>query len=828
MTEQTESRIFVAGIGTSAGGLEALEKFFSHMPSDSDISFVVLQHLSPDYKSHMVELLARHTSMQVIEAEDGLEVQSNVVYLLPRGKNMTIFKSKLYLVAYKKKDGQLNLPIDIFFESLAKDKGEKAIGIILSGTGSDGTRGIRAIKEAGGLVMVQDRSAKFDGMPLNALATQLVDYVAPPTEMPDTLLGYVNYSRAFGQPDFKDNHKTVPEKLLAVLEQQIGIDFSGYKVNTLQRRIERRMVVNRIEHLSDYVDYLQNSVEECETLRQEFLIGVTRFFRDHEAFDILQSEILPTLFSRKTAKDQLRVWVAGCASGEEVYSLAIILQEYMERTGQFLELKIFATDLDKRSLERASAGVYPEDISFEVPADRLHRYFIKKGNTYEILPRLRTMVVFAYQNLVKDAPLSKMDLISCRNVLIYLKPKLQQKVLQTFKFALKTGGCLFLGTSESLGEFNEEFHAVDNKWKVFLYQGGHSRLPMPIAFDHDQQKAVKVHSYRQSTSPDDWRSSDPVLRSLVEHVLPPCVVINENYIIVHAFGDVSQYLTVPSGYRVNLDILKMINETLRLPLSTGLNRVMQENQEVAYHNVLIKEGDQAKQINILVRPFWEENYSRQLFLIIFESAQVSEETKTHIEQYNLSEAVKQRMISLERDLQYNKENLQATIEELETANEELQATNEELLASNEELQSTNEELQSVNEELHTVNAEYQIKIRELIRLNNDMDNLLTNTYIGAVFLDSKLNVRKFTSAAQKNINLLKQDIGRPFEHLSHNLVNVDLVNLSGHVLNTHTTVEQEVQDQRGHTYLLKIFAYRTHTDQVDGVTLILIDLSKLQ
>ncbi|MCB0196178.1 MAG: PAS domain-containing protein [Anaerolineae bacterium] len=828
MTEQSEARIFVAGIGTSAGGLEALEKFFSHMPSDSDIAFVVLQHLSPDYKSHMVELLARHTSMQVVEANDGVKVQSNIVYLLPRGKNMTIFKGKLYLVAYKKKDGQLNLPIDIFFESLAKDMGERAIGIVLSGTGSDGTRGIRAIKEAGGLVMVQDRSAKFDGMPLNALATQLVDYVASPDEMPNTLLGYVNYSKSFGQLGGQNEYKTVPEKLLAVLERQTGVDFSGYKVNTLQRRIERRMVVNRIEHLSDYVDYLQNSVDECEMLRQEFLIGVTRFFRDTEAFDILQTEVLPVLFSRKTNKDQLRVWVAGCASGEEVYSLAIILQEYMERTGQFLEVKIFATDLDKRSLDRASAGIYSEDISFEVSADRLHRYFIKKGNAYEILPRLRTMVVFAYQNLVKDAPLSKMDIISCRNVLIYLKPQLQQKVLQTFKFALKSGGCLFLGTSESLGEVSDEFQSVDNKWKIFLYQGGQSRLPMPLAFDSDRQQPVKVRGYRQLSPPDDWRSSDPVLRSLVEHVLPPCVVINENYVIVHAFGDVSQYLTVPSGYRVNLDILKMINETLRLPLSTGLNRVMQEHQEVAYHNVLLKDDDKAKQINILVRPFWEENYSRQLFLIIFESADVSEETKSHIEQYDLSEAVKQRMITLERDLQYNKENLQATIEELETANEELQATNEELLASNEELQSTNEELQSVNEELHTVNAEYQMKIRELIRLNNDMDNLLTNTYIGAIFLDSELNVRKFTSAAQQNVNLLKQDVGRPLEHLSHNLVDVDLVNISDHVLNTHTAIEQEVKDQRGNIYLLKVFPYRTHTDKVDGVTLIIIDLSKVK
>ncbi|MCB0167826.1 MAG: PAS domain-containing protein [Anaerolineae bacterium] len=830
MTTQSDSKFFIVGVGTSAGGLEALEKFFSHMPMTSNIAFVVLQHLSPDYKSHMVELLSRHTSMTVTEAEDGLTVVPNTVYLLPRSKNMTLYKGKLFLVDYKKRDRKPNLPIDIFFESLAKDMGERAVGVVLSGTGSDGTRGIRAIKEAGGLVMVQDKSAKFDGMPLNALATQLVDIVASPEAMPDSLIGYVKHYSSFDHdlafPQI-DTGEKVSEKLLAVLQAQTNVDFTGYKSTTLQRRIERRMGIHRIDHLTDYVDFLQDSPEECRALCKEFLIGVTRFFRDPEAFDLLQRKVMPVLFSRKTAKDQLRVWVPGCASGEEVYSLAIIIHEYIEQTGQFVDVKIFATDLDKESLDRASAGIYPDDISFEVTRDRLHKYFIKKGNAYEILPRLRASVVFAHQNLIKDPPLSKMDLISCRNLLIYFQPNLQQKALQTFKFSLKPGGCLFLGTSESLGKFSDEFQSLDNKWKVYLYQGGPGRLPKSVGLEKETQPPVRIQGYRQLPSPDDWRSSDPVLRSLVEHVMPPCIVVNESRVMVHAFGNIGQYLTVPSGYRVNLDILKMVQEELKLPLSTGLARVNQEQQELVYQNVVFQDGNNVRQIKLLIRPFWEQNYGQQLFLIIFETEQLSEETVRHIEEFDVNQTVKQHMMALERELQYNKESLQATIEELETANEELQATNEELMASNEELQSTNEELQSVNEELHTVNAEYQMKIRELIRLNNDMDNLLTNTNIGTVFLDNELNVRRFTPGIQDNINLLKQDVGRPLHHLSHKLKDLDLSELARRVLSTQTGIEQQVTNQRGQSYLLRVMPYRTHTDQIDGVVLVLIDVAEL-
>ncbi|MDX1522747.1 MAG: chemotaxis protein CheB, partial [Anaerolineae bacterium] len=478
MTNKSGLDFHVVGIGASAGGLEALERFFSNMPPDSGIAFVVIQHLSPDYESHMDELLSKYTHMPIYEAQDGTAVQPNTIYLLPRRKNMTIFKGRLYLVDYERSRG-LNLPIDIFLQSLAEDQAEMAIGIILSGTGSDGTRGIRAIKEVGGMVMAQDDSAKFDGMPRSAVATQLVDYIAPAEEMPQNLLNYIQHPCLATDPALKPAIATDEDmmgKLFAVLKQQTGADFTDYKPNTIIRRIERRMSVTQIEDLTDYVNYLQISDGECQTLYKEFLIGVTRFFRDPEAFDILYQRVLPMLFADKPKGTQLRIWVTGCSTGEEAYSLAMIFWEYMEQTNRYLDVKIFATDLDKQALEYASTGAYPESIAADLSPDRLRNFFVKKGDVYEISRQIRTMVVFAHQNILIDPPFSKIDLISCRNLLIYLQPVLQKKVLATFQFALNTGGYLFLGNSETVGDYEDVFHAEFKKWRIYEYRGGQPPL----------------------------------------------------------------------------------------------------------------------------------------------------------------------------------------------------------------------------------------------------------------------------------------------------------------------------------------------------------------
>ena len=831
MADLKNQECYIVGIGTSAGGLEALEKFFSGVPSDSNMAFVVIQHLSPDYKSHMVELLSKYTLLPVFEARDGMRVEPNTIYLIPRRKNMTIFKGVLYLVDYDRSQG-LNLPINIFFESLAEDQGEKAIGIVLSGTGSDGTLGIRAIKEKGGIVLAHDESARFDGMPRSAISTRLVDIVATPEEMHSNLINYLKHpclvTDPINQPHSAEDTVTLG-KLFAILRTHTEIDFTDYKPNTILRRIARRMSINQIDTLSDYVDFLQHSPEESQTLFKEFLIGVTRFFRDPEAFNILQQQVIPQLVEGKKRHDQIRVWVSGCSTGEEAYSLAILFQEYMEQSGNYVNVKIFATDIDRTALDYASQGLYPESVAADISPERLHNFFIKKGDTFQILRHVRGTVVFAYQNLIKDPPFSKIDLISCRNVLIYLQPVLQKKVFDVFQFALKSKGFLFLGSSETAGSSVDAFSMISSRWRIFQYDGG---LP-PSLIQHQLHQRnpaalpLKVKDYRPPKTLEDWRGSDTVLRGLVEQLMPPCVVVDENNAIIHAFGEVQPYLQAPTGYRVSLNILNMVNDDLALPLSTALHRSSQEQQEVSYRNIkMATSDDTVKYINMTTRPFWEKNQRQQLILISFELSESLSPEKDQGEEFSVSKTVNQRIDNLEQELQYTKENLQATIEELETANEELQATNEELLAANEELQSTNEELQSVNEELSTVNSEYQLKIRELTNLNNDIHNLFSSTSVGTVFLDATLSIRKFTTAAQNDFNLLEQDAGRPLSHISHNLIDLEIVELAGTVIKTLSPIEQEVQSRNGQWYILKITPYITHANTVDGVVITLVDITE--
>lgn len=829
MTEQNQADLYIVGIGASAGGLEALERFFTKTPLHKNVAYVIIQHLSPDYESHMVHLLSKYTPLTVCEAEDGMLVEPNSIYLIPRRKNMTIFGKRLYLIDYKRQHG-LNLPIDIFFESLAKDKGEQAIAIVLSGTGSDGTRGIRAIKEAGGMVMVQDDSARFDGMPRSAISTNIVDYVLSPEEMPPSLLSYIEHPRIIkdsGRTASIAKNETQMGKLFAVLRDTTGVDFTYYKPGTIARCIERRMSVNLIEDLQDYVSFLQESKSECRSLYKEFLISVTRFFRDPEAFEYLEHHILPELCSTKTRQDQLRVWVPGCATGEEVYSLAILLAEYMEKSAIHLNTKIFATDIDKEALQFASRGVYPESIVADISSERLSKFFVKKEDTYEILRHVRSMVVFAHHNIIKDPPFSKMDFISCRNLLIYLQPQLQKKVIGTFQFALNPEAFLVLGTSESIGEFAHSFRSKHDKWKVYqVYSKDRIPLEQISVVDTDERRRdIGITAYHQLKKTDDWRSSDPVLRSLVEQVMPPCVVVDENYKLVHAFGEIDKYLSPPVGFRLDLNVLKMARKDLSLAISAALHRSKHEKEDVVYRDVKLEEDGQTTLVHLTTRPFFEKSSHQRLFLLTFTSETRKSEAQAEGETFNLTEGTAQRITNLEQELQYAKQSLQATIEELETANEELQASNEELRAANEELQSTNEELHSVNEELLTVNAEYQVKIKELTDLNNDVNNLLKGTDVGTIFLDAELKLRKFTPPIQTEVNLLEQDVGRPFEHISYNLVNVDLLQLAQQVLDTQVKIEQEVQSKSARWYQLKVLPYYTHVNQVDGVVVTLIDIT---
>ncbi len=623
MTNTPSNDFYVVGIGASAGGLDALEKFFSNAPSDSDMAYVVIQHLSPDYKSLMADLLAKRTEMPVHVAEDGVTVEPNHVYLIPPKQSITIFHRKLFLT--DRETGQLYLPIDIFFQSLAEDVEEKAIGVILSGTGSDGARGLRAIKEKGGLAIVQDeRSAKFDGMPRSAIATNLVDYILLPEQIAHEIINYVQHPCLASDPAIKriispDDDSI--SKIFALLRSSSGVDFTFYKQNTMMRRIERRMGIKQINTLSDYVHLLYQTPAEVNTLYREFLIGVTHFFRDPEAFDIIKKEVIPAIFQNKKRGDSIRVWVAGCSTGEEAYSIAILLTEYMETTGHHMDVKVFATDLDKNALDFAGKGIYPESIAEDITVDNLQNYFIKSGETYVVTRRVREMVIFAQQNITTDPPFSKVDLITCRNLLIYFQPVLQKKVISAFQFGLNQDGFLFLGSSETIGESEDFFQSVSSKWKTYQYKGGFrpnlednrlSHPPMPYS-------PTSV-GRRYNAAREDWRIIDGIQRGVFEAFLPATVVVDENMDVVYIAGDTDAYLRLPSGGLFTANILKQAREGLSVPLSTALHKVFKEQQEVLYRNIHLEGASESNMIDLKAKPFTEPASRQKMAFIQFAPA----------------------------------------------------------------------------------------------------------------------------------------------------------------------------------------------------------------
>lgn len=819
------------GIGASAGGLEALEAFFKEMPAHNGLVFVIVQHLSPDYKSLMVELLSKRTEMKVFRAEEGMAVVPNAIYLIPPKKNLTIFHGRLLLNEQDRNRG-INLPIDIFFRSLAEDQNEKAVAIVLSGTGSDGTRGIRSIKEHGGMVMVQDEhSAKFDGMPRSAIATGLADFVLSPVEMPRHLLSFVKHpyvSRTQRSESLASNGDDLT-RIFALLRNQSKVDFTYYKPTTVNRRIERRMSVNQVHELREYVRLLENNESEVNNLYRELLIGVTRFFRDQEAYDRLSTKWLPELISKKDDRD-LRLWVVGCSTGEEAYSLAIVCRECLEQYDRSLDVKIFATDVDQNAIIQAGSGIYPESIAAELSPRLLNKYFFRRDEHFQIVRNIREMVVFAQHNLIKDPPFTSIDLISCRNLLIYLQPVLQKKVMELFNFSLKSEGLMMLGSSESTGEMGDYFQVLEPKYKLYK-SFGRKRLPQSNTLVIGPRHRPREEENPWSTTP---RSSEPVFTDrmldrlmtlLAEEYVPLTIVVNEELEIRHIIGKTEGYMHIPPG-RMSNNLLKMISKDLALPLSTSLQKVFKTHQPVQYRNIRVRQKSVETSVGIKVSPL-PDKFGRPSLVAIF-LEEHAEKVTTEAEQtgfaFDIDQETKQRIDDLEQQLQFTRENLQATIEELETSNEELQATNEELLASNEELQSTNEELQSVNEELHTVNIEHQHKIVELTELNNDLENMHAGARIGMLFLDENLDLRRFTPQIAKIFNVMENDIGRPFQHLTHKLADVPLEKLVRSVMEKEKTFEGEVLSDQGIWYQMRIIPYRVAPRTYSGVVLCFTDV----
>lgn len=825
---------YYIGIGASAGGLEALDTFFTHMPPDSGLAFVVVQHLSPDHKSLMVELLSKRTSMTVKRAEEGMPIEANTVYLIPPKKELTIFHGKLLLNDFEQHH-MPNLPIDTFLRSLADDQAERSVGIILSGTGSDGVRGIRAIKEAGGMVLVQtEDSARFDGMPKAAINTGLVDIALAPEDMPAKLMSFINHTLT---DDRRSKRDVVPDedsiaRIFSMLRDQNKVDFTYYKPSTVMRRIQRRLTVNQLPNLQEYVEYLKTYPGELSTLYRELLIGVTSFFRDKDVYEALQENWLPDLVNRAESSD-LRFWVAGCSTGEEAYSLAILVQEVLRSEEKPVNVKIFATDIDRDAILTAGNGVYPESIAADLPSGLLSKYFVRRDGHYQVDRATREMVIFAQHNLIKDPPFTNIDFISCRNLLIYLQPVLQEKVIEHFAFSLKPGGVLVLGTSETMGEAGSDFETLNHKCKIFRSR----HKGRPTSFSSLQSLgAPQIAAHAGEFRPNgrsgaamraEERIQEKLLQKMAAEFSALAAVVNEELELVHLAGEAEGYFRPPAGKQVN-DITKMAMRELSIPLATSLQRVFSSGEPVKYSNIRLDLHGRQKVIELSIHPLSSSPGQLDLAAIFINDQKTDEECDDcEVVRFDINQEAEQRIKDLEQELQFKSENLQATVEELETSNEELQATNEELLASNEELQSTNEELQSVNEELHTVNAEYQSKILELTEMTNDLDNLMAATHIATLFVDDNLEIRKYTPEAKRVFRLVKNDIGRPFTHISHAL-QVDPYSIAEKVLSSGESWQDEVRTTEGDWFFMRVLPYRIDSSESSGLVMTLVDISRLK
>ena len=845
----------VVGIGASAGGLAAFEAFFSGMPADSDpgMAFVLVQHLAPDHESLLADLVRRYTRMQVFEVVDGMAVEPNCAYIIPPNRDMAFLNGTLQLMEPAAPRGQ-RLPIDFFFRSLALDQRERAIGIVLSGTGSDGTQGVRAIKGEGGMVMAQSpESTEYDGMPRSAMATGLVDYELPPAKMPAQIITYV--AHAFGRPPRSAAVATpraegALKKIFVLLRIQTGHDFSDYKPSTIRRRIERRMAVHQIVTMDAYVEYLQHAPEEVEALFRDLLIGVTSFFRDPDTFTVIEEQVVPQLFAGRPAGGVIRVWSVGCSTGEEAYSLAILLQERMEALKRAFRVQVFATDIDSQAIATARAGLYPASIAADIPPERLARFFAAEpdGGAYRVHKSIRDMLVFSEQDVIKDPPFSRLDLISCRNLLIYMGGDLQKKLIPLFHYALNPGGRLYLGPSETVGEFADLFAVLDRKAKVYQRKDDFVGVPTRAVGRFFPPMTSSAEASPRAAGRTAFAERPPLRevteQALLDRVVPAAALVNRHGDILYLHGRAGRYLEMAAGEVRANNILKMAREGLRHDLAIALHAAASGQDVVRCQGLRVKTNGDFTTVDVTVHPVAAGRSvavaEASLYLVVLEESPLvdreaaGQAAATSGGGADASPAdADERIAALKRELRAKEEYLQATNEELETSNEELKSSNEEMQSVNEELQSTNEELetskeelQSVNEELSTVNAELQTKVADLSRLNNDMTNLLAGTGIATVFVDHQLRILRFTPAATRLINLIPGDVGRPVSHIVSNLVGYDrLVADTQAVLDTLVPREREVQTTDGRWYTLRILPYRTLDNLIEGAVITLIDIT---
>ena len=831
----SESQRFpVVGIGASAGGLEAIEKFLSHVPVNSGMAYVVIQHLDPTQKGMLPELLQRISRMKVYQVSEKMSVKPNCVYVIPPNKSMSISHGNLVLSEPLEIRG-LRLPVDFFLRSLAAERKELAIGLILSGMGSDGTLGIQAIKERNGIVMVQEpETAKFDSMPRNAINSAVVDIVAPVEELPGKLKEFFSQFPVInlnGEIDIKD--KSALEKIILLLRSHTGSDFTSYKKSMIYRRIERRMGVHKIKTISAYFNFLKENGKEMDILFKELLIGVTNFFRDADVWQKLVESVLPNYITNHTSDSELRAWVVGCSTGEEAYSLAILFKEAIGKISLkgHLSLQIFATDLDNDAIEIARRGVFPINISNDVPDALLKRYFTKTDEGFRIKTEIREMIVFAKHNIIMDPPFTKIDIISCRNLLIYLEPVLQNKILGLFYYSANPEGIMILGSSETLGKQSRLFSPVDNKLKIYR-RSSTASIPDLFAFPSSFIRTNPNHSEKilQTKSSEDIQTLAD--RMLLEKFSPVGVLVNESGDIIYFSGRTGKYLE-PAAGKVNMNVFAMLREGLMNEFPVAFQKAITGNEPVVLSNIKVGRNGGSHFVDVSIQRIDKPGPLKGTVMIMFSDVPQVTEIKSLAKKVTGKTNIRQ--LELEKELQTKREEMQNTLEEIQSSQEELKSTNEELQSTNEELQSTNEELtsskeemQSLNEELQTVNAELQAKVDDFMRVNNDMKNLLNSTDIATLFLDKELNIRRYTTQATQIFKLIKSDIGRPFTDQVSDLIYPDLESDALEVLRTLVFIQKQIPTTDHRWYSIRIMPYRTSDDRIDGLVITFINITELK
>ncbi len=825
----------IVGIGASAGGLEALEQFFSSVYENSGLAYIVVQHLDPTHKGMLPELLQRVSKMKVLQVKDRMIVKPNCVYVIPPNKTMSISSGILHLHKPIQARGQ-RLPIDIFLHSLADDRKELAAGLILSGMGSDGSLGIRALKEKNGITMVQEpASAKFNSMPISAINSVAVDIIAAPSEIPSRLIAFLKHIpvlKADQEIEMKD--KSSMDKIVNLLRIHTGANFGLYKKNAIYSRIKRRMKIHKIDKIASYVPFLNENPKEIDILFKELLIGITNFFRDAAVWDNLKKTVLPELFSKMEPGSILRAWVPGCSTGEEAYSLAIVFREALEKTNPNMgfSLQIFATDLDIEAVEIARQGVFPASIEENVSHERLERFFRKTDDGYVINSNIREKVVFAQHNITMHPPFTKIDILSCRNLLIYMEPELQKKMIGLFYYSLNPEGIMILGSSETLGTQNYLFNTINLKWKIFKRADAllaPDIVDFPTIFS--RSKTVKIAKDSHSVSINNIQVSADEF--LLRHYTPAGVLVNEEGDIIYISGHTGKYLE-PAVGKANMNIFAMLREGLRNEFSVAFRKAVLKKELVVLHNIKVGTNGSTHLINVSIQWIDKAEPLKGKLMVIFKDVQdISDSKPTAHKEKKTVDSI--RLMELEKELQYAREKLRDTLEAMQSSQEELGFTNEELQSTNEELQSTNEELmsskeemQSMNEELQTLNIELQSKVDDFAKVNNDMINLLNSTEIATLFLDKEMNILRFTSHAIEIFKLINSDIGRPFSDLVSNLIYPDLHDDVANVLKTLRHIKKQIPTVDGRWFSIHLMPYRTLDDRIDGIVITLFNISDLK